>query len=63
MYKLMRDNWLMSVGLMKPFLVKMKVAEPEKIDSLHQELVRDWNDPEFCGYYHLCSLAAMKAKE
>jgi ubiquinone/menaquinone biosynthesis C-methylase UbiE len=60
MYRLMKENWLMSISLLKPFLLKMKVATEEKIDQLHQQFTQDWESPDFVGHYHLCSIVARK---
>lgn len=63
MHRLIRENWLMSIGLMKPFVVRMGVASAEEIDELYAAFARDWNDPAFCGHYHLVSLVATKREK
>jgi ubiquinone/menaquinone biosynthesis C-methylase UbiE len=62
MHRIIKENWLISIGLVKPFIVRTGAALPEEIDSLQQELARDWNEQDFCGYYYLCSLTAKKLK-
>ncbi|HEU5382801.1 MAG TPA: class I SAM-dependent methyltransferase [Ktedonobacteraceae bacterium] len=60
MYRLMKENWFMSIGLLKPFVVRMGVASPEEIDALQKDFAHDWNDSAFCGHYHVCSLVCFK---
>ena len=50
----------MSVSLLKPFLLKMKVASSEEIDRLQEEFLQEWEDPNFCAYHYLCSIVAIK---
>lgn len=60
MHRIMKENWLMSIGLIKPFLLRLHIASEEEIDRLHREFAQDWEDPTFVGHYHLCSLTARK---
>lgn len=60
MHHIQKEVWYMSISLLKPFLLKMKVASPEEIDNLQEEFVREWDDPNFCGHHYLCSIVATK---
>jgi len=60
MHRPMKENWYMSIGLLKPFLLRMKVSSEEEIDCLQEDFAREWDDVNFCGLYYLCSVAAIK---
>src|SRR5579884_3684804 len=60
MHQIQKEVWYMSIDLLKPFLVRMKVASEEEIDRLQEDFSREWDDPNFCGHYYLCSVVATK---
>ena len=60
MHQVQKEVWYMSIGLLKPFLLRMKVASEEEIDRLQEDWSHELDDPNFCGHFYLCSITATK---
>lgn len=46
--------------LIQPFLVKMKVAEPEKVEQLYQQTLAEWLSDGFRGLWYFLSVWGQK---
>lgn len=60
MHRPMLENLVTSQKLLIPFLVKMKICTSEEIEKLLDEFQQEWEDPSFCGHWHICSLSTTR---
>lgn len=60
MHQAQKEVWYMSICLLKPFFLKTNAASEDEIDRLLEAFVHEWNDPDFCGHYFLCSISVTK---
>ncbi|HEY7415014.1 MAG TPA: class I SAM-dependent methyltransferase [Ktedonobacteraceae bacterium] len=60
MHHVQKDVLYMSIGLLKPFLLRMTDASEEEIDRLQEDWSHEWDDSDFCGHYYMCSITVQK---
>ncbi|HEU5377018.1 MAG TPA: class I SAM-dependent methyltransferase [Ktedonobacteraceae bacterium] len=63
LHRPMLENLVQGEKLLESFIKQMQIASPEEIEALVQDFIRDWEDPNFCANYYVCSLSAVRPFE
>lgn len=53
-------NLQVAMKLLQPFLQKTNVASREELDQLHQQMVMEMYQPDFCGIWYFMSITGQK---